>query len=222
MLKIHISSAHLGGGYHYSQMRSLPQQNNDKYEIELVCYDDYNTPPMKNLLHSRTKSRIYRTLEWMNYDADYYVWFDASFELKSTNLGDILLENLGDADICLYKHMDRNTVQQELLAVTESIKNGNGYCIDRYDGQPMEEMINSFHKDITWKDNILFNTGFFIYRKKIIENRNYNLMTDWYFHNCLWTNEDQLILPYLIHKHNIKYSLFKDGRAVYDNSILKY
>jgi len=221
-IKIHFTSAHVGAGYRYSQMRSIPPQENDKYDLELVCYDDYNTPPMKNLLHPRTKSRMYRTLDWMKYDADYYVWFDASFTLKSKNLGDVLLENLGDSDICLYKHMGRDTVHQELSAVTEAIRNKNGYCIDRYDGQPMEEMVEFFHKDPTWKDNVLFNVGFFIFRKDVVENRNYNLMTDWFLYNCMWTVEDQLILPYLIHKHNLKYSLFKDGKNVYDNPILGY
>jgi hypothetical protein len=45
-------------------------------------------------------------------------------------------------------------------------------------------------------------------------------MTDWFFHNCYWSIEDQLSLPYLIYKHNVKYSLFKDGN-VYENKYIK-
>lgn len=221
MIKIHISTARFGeDGTNFNLISTIPNQINNKYDITISAYTNSNTLSRANSLHPRTKGKIPKMLEWMNVDADYYVWIDEPFKIKSNNFGDEMLDNLGDNDICLYNHVARNTIYGEMRFVVDNMKDGNTYLLERYKGEPMEEQVNSYLSDINFTDNTLFNCGFFVYRKELIKNRDYNLMTDWFFHNCYWSIEDQLSLPYLFYKHNIKYSIFKDGN-VYNNKYIK-
>jgi hypothetical protein len=67
----------------------------------------------------------------------------------------------------------------------------------------------------TWKDNILIDCGTFIYSKSIIENKEYNLMKEWFYQNCLWAVQDQVSFPYLLHKFKTNFRLFEE--SVYSN-----
>jgi hypothetical protein len=50
-----------------------------------VCYNDNNTISRGNSLHTRTKGKIPKMLDWVENDADYYIWFDSSFTITSSN-----------------------------------------------------------------------------------------------------------------------------------------
>ena len=45
-------------------------------------------------------------------------------------------------------------------------------------------------------------------------------MKEWFYHNCLWSVQDQLSLPYLLQKFKTNYKLFKGN--VYNNEYTKY
>jgi hypothetical protein len=79
----------------------------------------------------------------------------------------------------------------------------------------MTEQVSSYMKDPTWQDNLLLACGIFIYSKSIIENKEYNLMKEWFYQNCLWSVQDQLSLPYLIHKFKTNFRLLEG--SVYSN-----
>lgn len=215
MSKIHISTALFGGDNDLNLI--LPPQKNCEHEITISCYTDLNTPPRVKSLHPRTKGKIPKILEWMSIDADYYIWLDASFTITSKNFINDLLLLLGDNDICLYNHAERNSITDEINTVELWMSQPNGDWIrNKYAGEPMREQVSSYLSDTSFVDNHLFELGFFIYSKNLIKNRDYNLMTDWFFHNCLWSIQDQLSLPYLIHKHKTKYTTFIDGN-IYNN-----
>jgi hypothetical protein len=88
------------------------------------------------------------------------------------------------------------------------MENNDQYLIERYTGESFKEQVDEYLKDKTFVDDKLFACGFFAYSKKLVKNKDYNLMTDWFFHNCYWSIQDQLSLPYLLNKHKTDYKIF--------------
>lgn len=91
---------------------------------------------------------------------------------------------------------------------------------DRYSGEPMSDQVETYLSDETFTDNNLFATGCFMYTKKLVQNRDYNIMTDWFLHNVLYSVEDQLSLPYLLHKHHTRYKIYP--HVLMKNAFLKH
>ena len=219
-MKIHITTALFGSNNNINI--TIPTQINNEHTITYSCYNDLNTPSRSLSLHPRTKGKIPKMLEWMNVDADYYIWMDASFTITSSNFINEVLEQLGEYDICLYNHAERNSVLDELNTVELWMNQPNGgWIMGKYLGEPMREQVNYYISDGNYVDNHLFELGFFIYSKNLVKNKDYNLMTDWFFHNCLWSIQDQLSLPYLIQKHKVNYTTFKEGN-IYHNNLTKF
>ena len=146
-------------------------------------------------------------LDWLENDADYYIWFDSSFKITSDSFVEDIIDFLGDYDICVHKHTYRSSIKSECDFVLQNMKNNDDYLIKRYNGERMLDQVNFYLEDKTFIDNNLFEMGFFVYSKNLVKNKNYNLLTDWFFHNCYWSIQDQLSFPYLIHKHNVNYKI---------------
>jgi hypothetical protein len=200
----------------------MPPQCGDLFYYQTRNYNDNNFPLRDKSLHPRLKGKIPKMLDWM-YDAiaDYYIWIDAPFEIVSQDFIQNTLNAIGDNDMCLCKHnSNRSSIQQELVYVKQEMQSNNTYLTSRYSGEDMDRQVSIYLQDKSFIDNNLFEMGFFIYSKKLVENKNYNLMTDWFFHNCLYSIQDQLSIPYLLHKHNVKYTTFNFN--VFNNPDLKY
>lgn len=218
--KVRVITADFGGhieGFEYQ----LPYQRTNKYEISFECLNDKNTPSRKLSLHSRTKAKIPKMLDWLENDADYYIWFDSKFKVTNNNFVEELIHDLGDHDFGLLKHPNRNSIKSELEFMEyEMLSLENSYLIDRYDGERMRDQVEFYLKDPNFVDDKLFAMGFFVYSKKLIENRDYNVLTDWFFHNCYWSIQDQLSIPYLLSKHNINYKVL--DIQLFNNKHLKW
>lgn len=186
----------------------IPKQNEDLYEVIIKIYDDNNTTSRINSLHPRTKGKIPKMLEWMETESDYYIWIDFKFKVKSENFVNDIINYLGDYEICLFEHPNRDSIKKEGDFVLSGIINNDEYLIDRYSGEKIKEQIDFYLNDKDFVDQNLFSLGFFVFSKKLIINKDYNLMTDWFFHNCYWSIQDQLSLPYLLQKHKTKYKTF--------------
>jgi hypothetical protein len=199
----------------------MPPQSGDLFYYQTYNYNDTNYPIRDKSLHPRLKGKIPKMLEWMNVDVDYYIWLDSPFEIISDKFIQNTLNAIGDSDMCLCKHSSaRSSIQEELAYVKRHIQSNNTYLTNRYSGEDMDKQVSVYLQDTSFTDNNLFEMGFFIYSKKLVENKNYNLMTDWFFHNSLYSIQDQLSIPYLLHKHNVKYTTFNFN--VFNNPDLKY
>jgi hypothetical protein len=219
MKKVHIVTADFGNSTALGIIDMVPQ--NTEHIISTIAYTDTNFGHSRELaLHPRLKGKIPKMLEWMKVDADFYIWMDSSFKITSPLFVNEMINAIGDYDICLHKHDNRNSILEEGQYVYSNIINNHPYLIERYKGEPIVDQVNSYIVDSSFKDLNLFSLGFFIFNKRIIENKNYNVMTDWFFHNCYWTVQDQLSFPYLLHKHNINYTTFEYD--VYNNPYAPY
>lgn len=198
----------------------IPKQNEDLYEVIIKIYDDNNTTSRINSLHPRTKGKIPKMLEWMETESDYYIWIDSKFKVKSENFVNDIINYLGDYEICLFEHPDRDSIKKEGDFVLSGIINNDEYLIDRYSGEKIKEQIDFYLNDKDFVDQNLFSLGFFVFSKKLIINKDYNLMTDWFFHNCYWSIQDQLSLPYLLQKHKTKYKTFNFN--IFFNNYIEY
>jgi hypothetical protein len=218
--KIKIVSASFGMQNNIDYI-DMPQQCGELFYYKTYNYNDNNYPLRDKSLSPRLKGKIPKMLEWIHDDADYYIWLDSPFEIISDNFIQNTLNAIGDNDLCLCKHNSvRSSIKEEFEYVKKEMQSNNTYLTSRYSGEDMDRQVSIYLEDKSFTDNNLFEMGFFIYSKKLVENKNYNLMTDWFFHNSLYSIQDQLSIPYLLHKHNVKYTTFDFN--VFNNPDLKY
>lgn len=218
--KVRVITADFGdhiSNYNYQ----LPHQITKKYEVEYICYTDQNTSSRLLSLHPRLKSKIPKMLDWVENFADYYIWFDSKFKIRSNTLVDDVIDSLGDYDIQIFKHPQRKSIKSEIdFLEDEMLRLNNNYLIDRYKGERIRSQYEFYVQDPNFIDNNFFSMGFFVYSKNLIKNRDYNLLTDWFFHNCYWSIQDQISFPYLLHKHKTKYRTF--DYQLFNNKYLKW
>ena len=183
--------------------------SNSEYSFTKVLYNDNNTYSRVNSLHSRLKAKIPRMMDWLKHPGyDYYIWVDSKFTILDGFAENIMEFADKDYDLFLFAHTTRNSIKDELDYINMKMSQGNKYLIDRYGGEPMSDQVETYLSDDTFTDNKLFATGCFMYTKRLVQNRDYNIMTDWLLHNVLYSVEDQLSLPYLLHKHNTRYKIY--------------
>jgi hypothetical protein len=212
MIKVLVTTASFGGKLHSEWV----DQISNRYEIVFNRIDDDVESPRIKAMSPRLRGKIPKMIVWEDHPGyDYYIWMDSSFSLLKTNAIEKMVDYCIGWDACFFKHPARTSVKQELDFVVELMKNDNQYLIERYSGEKMTEQVDFYLKDATWQDNLLLACGIFIYSKSIIENKEYNLMKEWFYQNCLWSVQDQLSLPYLLHKFKTNFRLLEG--SVYSN-----
>jgi hypothetical protein len=212
MMRVLVTTASFGGELHSKWV----DQVSDRYEIVFNRIDDKTESPRKKAMSPRLRGKIPKIVVWEDHpDYDYYIWMDSSFSLLKTDAIEKMVDYCIGWDACFFKHPTRTSVKQELDFVVSLMHISNQYLLDRYEGERMIEQVESYSKDATWKDNLLIACGTFIYSKSIVENKEYNLMKEWFYQNCLWSVQDQLSFPYLLHKFKTNFRLFEEN--VYSN-----
>lgn len=176
--------------------------------VEVALYNDDNTTSRQNAMHPRLKGKIPKMLEWEDdYNYDYYIWVDSKFTLYDGIITK-LMDGIGDADLCLFNHPNRSSIASEYEFMSTLMKGGDTYLNERYVGENMRTQYSRYINDKTYVDNKLFACGCFVYSKRLVENTDYNLMKEWFYHNALYSIQDQLSLPYLLNKFNTKYNTY--------------
>jgi hypothetical protein len=185
----------------------VPQQSN-KYDIVYNRITESNQSSRFKALHPRLRAKIPKMAVWEdNPDYDYYIWLDSWVSIRSPNIVEKFVNECQDVDACFFKHCARSSVEQELDFCLTLMNDGNEYLLSRYQGENMKEQVIHYYRDKSWIDNNLFECCIFIYNKRVIENTNYNLMKEWLYHNLIWSVQDQLSLPYLLHKFKTNYKI---------------
>jgi hypothetical protein len=219
-MKIRIISADFNNRYASNKIK-LPPQKVSSFEIETFIYTDNNYYSRQKALSPRLKSKVPKMLDWMTNDADYYIWMDSYYNITSNEIYK-LVDYVSEHEICLSLHPCRTSVAKELEFMTREMKHvePDPYLLERYEGEAIEDQVANYLEDKTFIDNSLYCLGFFIYKKSLVKSTN-NLMLDWFFHNCYWSIQDQLSMPYLLHKHKITPNIF-DFQSIYSNPYAIY
>lgn len=204
-MKIKLISCNYGG--HRQVILNNPNEIKE-LGVEVVNYDDSNTLSRSNSLHPRLKGKIPKMLEWEKEgDYDYYIWVDSKFTLNEGAITK-LISYMEGYDLCLFEHPNRSSIKSEYDFMDMLMKGGDGYLHERYNGEDMLFQINKYIGDSEFVDDKLFACGCFVYSKRLVENKEHNLLKEWFYHNAVYSIQDQLSLPYLLQKFETKYNIY--------------
>ena len=129
--------------------------------------------------------------------ADVIIWIDSQFQILTPMFISWVLEQLGDKDMIVFPHHERNCIYKEQEFITTKMRQQDNYLITRYRNQPIQEQVKYYDLQEYPKDNNLYSCGLFAYR---VNDTTRNLMREWWEHNIQWSIQDQLSLPYVMHK----------------------
>lgn len=177
-------------------------------------WTDEDYPPILGLT-PRMQYRIPKTHGWkMLPGYDYYIWLDGAVSFKRDDCIQYYLNQLDDADMAFFKHPTRRNVRQEVAHIEEHLQQGKPYITARYKDGLHKEQMAKILEDSTFKDRHLWASTGFIYRntKKVQD-----ALVDWWEQGTLrYFTCDQVVLPYIVHKHKLKVNtmnepVFKSG-----------
>lgn len=181
------------------------------YEIRFVTHTDDTSFIAKKSMHPRMYGKIDKMMSWDLYPGyDYYVWKDSRiFFISADHVVDFVESLVGD--VGFFNHRFNGSIQKELEHIKEnrSLK----YISSRYDVDLIEAQVNKYLSDgIDQKYH--FEGGLFCYSKSLIEDRQSNLMKSWFCETMMWSENDQISLPYAIWSFGIT-------PHVYSGNVLK-
>jgi hypothetical protein len=192
-----ILSANFGG---YDPEIPWPEQNPfETIPFSIARYNDGNFPGRELALTPRMKPALIKMFGWdIVPDYDFYIWADASKTIISPDFGAFMLGQLGKADIAIFKHPERNSIQEE----------GNQYLLSRYQGEYLDEQWERIRSDKTFKDQTLYASTGFAYRPtpKIKA-----AFKEWWYHKTRYLLHDQLALPYVLQKAKVKVNIIDEN-----------
>lgn len=215
-MKIAVYTTIFGG---YAPLRILPPQS---VEADFFCITDDPTnlatssdhsDPKKSVkwnvieaniprrdLAARLRAKFFKMFpteieQMKNYDVHIYI--DGSIEVTSTKFVEYCINNLKSADICLFKHPDRDCIFQEANASIDLIK---------YKNENINQQMSDYHK--------FFPTGAGLYACGILVRRNNStiksLMGNWWWEQIKYTYQDQLSFPVVCKMKGIMPNTFPD------------
>ena len=177
-------------------------------------WTDENFPPIMGLT-PRLQYRIPKTHGWqMKPGYDFYVWLDGGWTFSKENCLEWYLKELGECDMAFFKHPNRNTINEEVEHIEDHLELGKPYISARYVNGLHREQLNEI-EDTGYKDRRLFASTMFIYRNtpKVQQ-----MLKDWWYEGTRYFTCDQVVLPFLIYKHDIRVKTL--SKHIYKNPYL--
>lgn len=175
--------------------------------VDFHRWTDDNFPPIMGLT-PRLQYRIPKLYGWEMFPGyDYYIWLDGTCSFLRPDCATWYLDQLGYNDIALFAHPNRKTALEEVEHIEDHLRKGKPYISARYKNGLHREQLNEMLKDPTFVDDKLYASTTFIYRDspKVRE-----FMKDWWYHQSRYFTCDQVVIPYLFHKHNMKVKTFDE------------
>jgi len=217
-MRILVTSANLGQ-IDPLGLQHLPQRIPVGTSINLRYHTDQTMPPRVNALHPRLQAKIPKMLSHETDPGyDYYLWLDSSIYIAHQDAILWMLGELGSHEIALFRHPHRNAVGDELRFCVEQMNGQNPYLRNRYLNEPMQQQVASYLATGSYVDDRLFACGIFLYSKALLAHRP-DFLRSWYFECARWSVQDQLSLPWLLHKHGVRYSTVNGD--IFDNPYFK-
>jgi Protein of unknown function (DUF616) len=172
--------------------QKLPE---DSSRIKFQRYTDLEFPPITGLT-PRLQYRIPKMFGWqMHPGFDYYIWLDGSVTFKREDCAQWFLDQLGDADMALFKHPFRNTIQEEVDHIEDHLQKGKPYITSRYKNGLHKEQFADILLDQDYIDDKLYTSTAFIYKDS---GRVRDALRIWWLHQSRYFTCDQVALPYAV------------------------
>lgn len=172
-------------------------------------FTDENFPPRTKSMTPRLQARIVKMFGWqMIPPHDYYIWVDSSCILSDPNSIKWFLKQCEGVDMAVFKHPERNTIQEEADFLKERLKRPDPYIVSRYKNELVDEQLEEIKKDKGFSDHNLFASTAFVYKN----NRKVrNVMFHWWYHTSRYHSIDQLSLPYVLFKQDCRVRIIPEN-----------
>lgn len=154
----------------------------------------------------RRNAKLPKALAWMLLPGyDLYVWHDAHCEIK-IDPEQIAQQYLQDADIALFRHVERDCSYAELAVLAQR---------DLDTGENLMNTLNFLQQQQWPISGGLFELSSFIYRPtpKVQQ-----LMLTWWELISKYTSRDQVLFPYACAQHSVKYAVLPGAALPYGGS----
>lgn len=167
-------------------------------------FTDENFPPVAGLT-PRFQYRIPKMFSWQMFPSfDYYIWLDGSVSLMREDSVNWFLDQLGDADMALFKHPHgRNSIKEEVDYIEKRLTRpgGDKYLTPRYGNGLHKEQWADIMLDSDFVDDKLYASTAFIYRDSEYVR---DVLRLWFLHQARYWTVDQIALPYVVRDLNVK------------------
>jgi hypothetical protein len=168
---------------------------------------DKNFVHRNKIFHPRLQAKIPKILGYELYpDFDYYFWLDGNFSLASENSVMHFVKDCENLDACFFLHPQRTTVKEEFDFMFNNLQN-NTHIQGKYQNECIKEQYEEYQKLKDFDNQPLYACGAFVYNKSLIFKQEFNLLQQWFYHNCRYSVQDQLSLPYLLLKNKEIYKI---------------
>ncbi len=202
-----VISANLGG---YDEPHPWVEQVvPDGVTVDVFRFTDERFPPRPLAMTSRLQCGL---LKWFGWDFvpgfDCYLWVDASCALTKPDMVARWLRKMGDAELLLFEHPERQTVREEYDFIKRRMaRPGETYLNGRYAGEWLDEQFE--HIDGSGYANApLFATTAFMYRAT---NRVRSMLKEAWFGKTRWLLHDQLYFAFALALSGCTYRTISDN-----------
>ncbi len=182
---------------------SNEQSDGQRWKIIPVQYPTTDLP-------ARLRAKFFKLFPWEAYTLDRYdilIFVDGSIEITSPDFVIHCLDSLGDQDMALYTHPDRDCIYEEAIESKPLVK----YQSQNIDGQI------EFYSTIYPRHGGLFACGVMVRRIHSATLR--EVMAKWWWEIIKWTYQDQLSFPVICKLTKFKPNLFPGNQ--YKNAFFK-
>lgn len=162
----------------------------DFYKI--IHIDEIKNKIKENIIDTRVLCKYIKMNQHILFpEFKYYLHVDASFEIKNKKLYNLLDKYIkNDLKLIFFKHNKMNSIAQEIR-----------WCFDhRTIPRRMAKHLRRKYC-VNYVDNILYETGIYFRKNDIKINK---MCNEWYIENRDIISRDQISLPYVLFKNDIK------------------
>jgi len=199
MKKIAVVTANLGNFEKNSNVFISGYNDYDTFKIT-----DKDFPPRFCSMTPRLQARIVKMFMWQFVPGyEYYLWVDSSCMLMGKEAVDWFMEKLGDANIAVFKHPNRNSIQEEADYLKKRLAMKCPYITPRYTNELIDEQLKCVDGD-----DLLFASTAFIYRNSTPVHM---AMKEWWYHTSRFHSIDQLSFYHSIRYADLSFNIIEES-----------
>jgi hypothetical protein len=162
-------------------------------QVDYHCFTDSDFPPITGLT-PRLQYRIPKCFGWQMFpDYDFYIWLDGAMTFTKEDSAKWFLDQLGNADMAVFKHPWRKSIEEEADHIEEHLKLEKPYITSRYKNGLHKEQLADIQLNENYEDDHLYASTAFIYRDNE-EVR--DALRMWWLHQSRYYTCDQLAFTY--------------------------